>query len=654
MEIRLKLPVLFFVFLLFIENGHAQTPAAGCQYKKGVKEYLPRIDCPTDFNYLKGKSLTEKFGQVASVKIVYSIRNDQLYFINSSLYPFHYDFCSSVLNIPDELSLFNIKNYQTNPAREFILVNLNFYSWLGLYGIELMPEDDIGAKELSSLFQKISGRVYFGNKVRVLAMSPEMEKRFSAIPSMPMIRSTEVYQGRQFVSLNKGKAYGYLRKVKAQDISKTIIAKHDIVILDGLPNELPVVAGVMTVPFQTPLCHVSLLCQNRKTPNATYRAAWTDPAIEMLINKLVCYEVTADSFIIRKAGEAEAGAWWLKTESRKTIRLAIDTSFRQITGLEKLSFRNVSAIGGKAANFSELLKIRVDKKPIPLPEGSFAIPFYFYYQHLRENNIHKLLDSILSNSSLLNDPQQLNISLKRLRDAIKAAPVSKSLLDAIQSRLKTGGLTFDNYRFRSSTNAEDVKGFNGAGLYESKTGSLTDPDKPIEKAIKTVWASLWDERAFAERQYFKIDQRSVAMGILVHRAFGEELSNGVAVTKHLYRKNYPAYTFNAQVGEISVVTPPEGVNCDEGIIALGRASGSRKVTVEYISRSNLSKDKTVLTDAQVELLAKYLTAIKEHFYYKVEKGSGRDETGLLNFGMDVEFKIDAYTGKLYIKQARSL
>ncbi|HRG93376.1 MAG TPA: PEP/pyruvate-binding domain-containing protein, partial [Chitinophagaceae bacterium] len=187
-----------------------------------------------------------------------------------------------------------------------------------------------------------------------------------------------------------------------------------------------------------------------------------------------------------------------------------------------------------------------------------------------------------------------------------------------------------------------------------KTGSLTDPDKPIEKAIKTVWASLWDERAFAERQYFKIDQRSVAMGILVHRAFGEELSNGVAVTKHLYRKNYPAYTFNAQVGEISVVTPPEGVNCDEGIIALGRASGSRKVTVEYISRSNLSKDKTVLTDAQVELLAKYLTAIKEHFYYKVEKGSGRDETGLLNFGMDVEFKIDAYTGKLYIKQARSL
>jgi pyruvate, water dikinase len=654
MELKLKYLVLFFAFALLSAMGQSQPPATDCQYKKGVRDYLSRIDCPTDYNYLKGKSLTEKFGQVASVKIVYHIRTDKVYFINSTLYPFHYDFCSNVLHNPDELSLFNLKNYRTNPSRDYMLVNLNYYSWLDLYGLELMPEDDTETKELNSLFKKISALVYFGNKVRVLAMSPEMEKRFASIPSMPIIRSNDVYKGRQFVSLNKGKAYGYLKKVTVDEIGRTAISKHDIVILDGLPNQLPVVAGVLTVPFQTPLCHISLLCQNRKTPNATYRTAWSDPAIASLLNKLVCYEVTADSFTIRKASEVEAGAWWLKTESRKAIKLPIDTSIKKITGLQEMSFKNVPSIGGKAANFSELLKIRVDKKPIPLPEGSFAIPFYFYYQHLRENNIKKLVDSILANTSLLDDPQRLNSSLKKLRDAIKAAPVNKGLLEAISARIKMNGQGFENYRFRSSTNAEDVKGFNGAGLYESKTGSLTDPDKQIEKAIKTVWASLWDERAFAERQYFKIDQHSVAMGILVHRAFGEELSNGVAVTKHLYRKNYPAYTFNAQVGEISVVTPPDSVSCDEGIIGLGRATGSHKISVEYIGRSNLSKDKTVLTYAQVELLAKYLTAIKEHFYYKVDKSAGRDEIGLMNFGMDVEFKIDAFTGKLYIKQARSL
>lgn len=644
--------VLIIACLFLAIKGHAQPQAADCQYRQGVRDYLEKIGCPGDYQYLKGKSLTEKFGQVASVKIVYSIRTDKLYFINSSRYPFHYDFCSAVLNDPDELGVFNIKNYRTNPSRNYMLVNLNYYSWLDLYGLELMPEDDTNGKELSSLFKKLTARVFFGNKVRVLAMSPEMEKRFAAVPALPLIRSSEVYRGRQFVSLNKGKAYGFLRKVKADEVGKTTLSKHDIVILDGLPNELPVVAGVLTVPFQTPLCHISLLCQNRKTPNATYRNAWSDPAIAALVNQLVCYEVTADTFRIRKAGEAEAGAWWLQSESRKTIRLSVDTSRREITGLESMSFKNVTAIGGKAANFSELLKIRVDRKPIPLPEGSFAIPFYFYYQHLKENNIRKLLDSVLVLTP--DDPQRLHAALKKLRDAIREAPVNKALLQAVQERMKKTGQGYEHYRFRSSTNAEDVKGFNGAGLYESKTGSLTDPAKPIEKAIKTVWASLWDERAFAERQYFKIDQRSVAMGILVHRAFGDELSNGVAVTKHLYRKNYPAYTFNAQVGEISVVTPPEGVSCDEGIIGLGRATGSRKISVEYIGRSNLSKDKTVLTAAEVELLARYLTAIKEHFYYKVEKGRGHDEAGFMNFGMDVEFKVDAFTGKLYIKQARPL
>ena len=648
-----KVTALLLAGLLAAVMGFAQAQA-DCQYKQGVKDYLERIGCPADYQYLKGKSLTEKFGQVSSVKIVYDIRADKLYFMHSTRYPFHYDFCTAVLHNPDELSLFNMKNYRTNPAREYMLVNLNYYSWLGLYGLELMPEDDTDARELGKLFKKITERVSFSQQLRVLAMSPEMEKRLAALPSLPLIRSSEVYRGRQFISLNKGKAYGFLRMVKAEEIGKTTLSKHDIVVLDGLPNELPVVAGVLTVPFQTPLCHISLLCHNRQTPNATYRNAGTDPAIAALVNKLVCYEVTADTFFLRKAGEAEAGAWWLKNESRKTIRLAIDTSRRTITGLEGMSFKNVPAIGGKAANFAELLRIRVDRKPMPLPEGSFAIPFYFYYQHLKENNILPLLEAILGNTSLPDNPQQLRASLKKLRDAIREAPVNKALLEAIHARIRASGQGYTHYRFRSSTNAEDVKGFNGAGLYESKTGSLTDTARPIERAIKTVWASLWDERAFAERQYFKIDQRSVAMGILVHRAFGEELANGVAVTKHLYRPNYPAYTFNAQVGEISVVTPPDGVSCDEGIIGLGRATGSGRISVEYIGRSSLSKDKTVLTGAQVELLARYLTAIKEHFYYKVEKPAGRNRTSLLNYGMDVEFKIDAFTGKLYIKQARTL
>ena len=363
--------------------------------------------------------------------------------------------------------------------------------------------------------------------------------------------------------------------------------------------------------------------------------------------------------MIRSAGPAEATIFWKKTEDRKPIRLSVDTTRRQLMNMENLGFKNVSLVGGKAANFAELNKIKVDKKPLPIPEGAFAIPFYFYYQHLQQNNIIPMLDSVLYDPVVLSDPKKLDSKLKQIRTIIKEAPLNKEFLQAVLQRLQANrddpmAAGFVNYRFRSSTNAEDVKGFNGAGLYESKTGSLTDPTKPVEKAIKAVWASLWDERAFAERQYFKIDQHSVAMGILVHRAFGEELSNGVAITKHLYRDNYPAYTINVQVGEISVVTPPDSVTCDEAIISLGEVTGSKNAAIEYIGRSSLSKEKPVLTNEQIALLARYLTAIKEHFFYKVEKGNPRGVTDFWNYGLDIEFKIDAHSGNLYIKQARSL
>ncbi|MCX6318511.1 MAG: hypothetical protein NTW29_14560 [Bacteroidetes bacterium] len=642
------------VVLLFMLSACKAQQAPECEYRGGGADYLERIGCPQDFAYIQGKPLSERFGKAQSLKIVYSIAGNQLYFTNSGQFPFHFDFCVKVLNAPDNLELFNRLNYSDNPRREYILCNLNYYAPQDVYALELMAEDDLAANALFDLYKKIVAHTYFGSRIKILVNSPDMQARLAGIPQMPVIQADEIYKGRKFVSLNKGVSYGYLRKVDIKGIENTSLNKHDIVILNGLPNQLPVVAGVMSVPFQTPLCHISLLCINRGTPNATFRNAWTDPAIAQLENKLVYYEVTADTFIIRAANEKDASAYWQKADNRKPIVLSVDTSVKKLVDLSVIGFKEVKLVGGKAANFAELLKIKVDKKPLPLPEGSFAIPFYYYYQHLQQHHILPMLDSLFNNSALLSDSRATDAWLKKIRSAIKAAPLDKTLAQAVISRMQHNGLAYTNYRFRSSTNAEDVKGFNGAGLYESKTGSLDDADKPVEKAIKAVWASLWDERAFAEREFFHIDQHSVAMGILVHRGFGEELANGVAVTKHLYRKNYPAYTINVQKGEVSVVTPPDSVSCDEAIIGLGEVTGNKQVEVEYIGRSSLSPEATVLTNDQLKLLTRYLTAIKEHFFYRVDRSGPKDMISFWNYGMDVEFKIDKFTGNLYIKQARSL
>lgn len=161
------------------------------------------------------------------------------------------------------------------------------------------------------------------------------------------------------------------------------------------------------------------------------------------------------------------------------------------------------------------------------------------------------------------DLKSLQVKLDTIQRRILNYPIDTALTGQIQRWMIQHG--YSSFRFRSSTNAEDLDGFNGAGLYTSKTGILNHPKRTIEKAIKTVWASAWGFRPFMERDYFGIDQQSVAMGVLCHRNFEDELANGVVITKNLYRPNYRGFVINSQYGETSVVIPPDSAVCEQVI-----------------------------------------------------------------------------------------
>ncbi|MFI5205161.1 MAG: PEP/pyruvate-binding domain-containing protein, partial [Flavobacteriales bacterium] len=408
---------------------------------------------------------------------------------------------------------------------------------------------------------------------------------------------------------------------------------------------IPPVAGIVTNEFQTPLSHVNMLAQSRNLPDAALRGVWNNARWKKLEGTLVKLHVTNDSVWVESTNEI-----MLPNKKKQELKLSPDITENRLADVKYLRIRSIDAYGGKASNMGELHRIKL--KGMNLPEGAFGIPLYYYYRHARNCGSAKLVDSLLKDTSILNSREKTAAMLAVIRMQIRKFPVAKDLLDSITVRLKKYP-QYNYFRFRSSTNAEDIAGFNGAGLYDSYSASVTDTAKKIENAIRKTWASLWNQRAFEERTVYGINHRDVGMGVLVHRAFGTEAANGVAITANIYRSGYPSFIINSQHGEASVVSPEPGQQCEQLILNHKVLEITiDEISIDYISRSSLNNGDAVLTREQLFELARCLFAIKEHFYFRTRYG--RKFKGFLQFAMDVEFKIDSATGKLYIKQARPL
>lgn len=605
---------------------------------KGVNnynDYLYSIPDITTFQNYEGKPLNDTYNGVTSLKFLYEIESGKVMYINSTRYLYHYEFATYVLGYYKGLNTFNNEQYTQNPQRKYILGSVSHYLSSDIFTMEFFGADELDCDQIVLVYSKIASTCFFGENLRFFSNTHQWE----SCTSIPNIKPDELFLGQDYQALNLGTAYGYLKKIDWKEVSSNYLSRHDIALMNGIPNDVPVVAGIITTEFQTPLSHINILSKNRKTPNMALRSGWGDDLINSLVGKLVRLDVTSGYYGIREVGIQEAENFWKLHEPSAPATLSLDTLTSDLVNLASSGINSVKTIGGKASNFAELLKI----SNVLVPEGSFAIPFYYYEQHLKTHGLISFIRQTLEYPAFKQDASVRELKLEQIRDTIKHCTIDPSLLNMVKQKLSESG--FDAYRFRSSTNAEDVEGFNGAGLYDSFTGIPNDADKSIEKAIKKVWASLWNFRAFEEREYFKIDHFSVAMGILVHRSFPTEDANGVVITTNLYNNNIPAYTINSQFLEYSVVRPETNILPEQ--VLYYTISVPFKNRLEYINKSNLPDKPTelVLTEQEVIHLAEVCKSVEDHYNYQLYK----------NYPLDMEFKIDSsVTGsrKLYIKQVR--
>lgn len=608
------------------------------------QSYKSEINSYTDFAKLKGKPTVAKYCNIEAIKAVYDFKTNEVYFINSKYYKLHYYFCLRILKYNRSLNYFNLRNY-SDKKRRFGLVNINYFKEVDKYILEFNVVDNMNLKNMTECYKAFQKHFIKNKKLYVnLNNNSRLNIKSSFIEKeIPVLNPNNLFGFQKLQIINKGKGNGefILIKNKKELLSKKL--KNKIVLLTIDVLEMPICKAIITTSFQTPLSHISILAQNRGIPVLAYPNALKDSNLISLLGKNICLKITKTDFDTYLCKPKNKKRKYLK---KRTLKANLTN--RKLKNTSYIYLKDKKTYGSKVVNFCELK--RVKRKKYSTPEGGFGIPFYYYNQHVSDTKIKLKIDKLLADTSLLENRAKLAKELKILRKFIKKHPINKVLLAKISAKLDTSKNGV-RYRFRSSSNAEDIAGFNGAGLYTSKTGIVGDTAKTIELAIKKVWASVWTLRAFEERQYFNMNQKSVYMGILVHRSFPNDYMNGVAITKNLYRNYRAGFVLNNQIGEHKVVDNEKGNSSEQLISYFNSASNfyNQKDAVEYIATSNLNDFKPILTRKQIFELTQELEKIKRHFYHKFRG------TNYKKFALDIEYKLaDNLNGecKLYIKQVR--
>ncbi|MDA0810961.1 MAG: hypothetical protein O3C21_01000 [Verrucomicrobia bacterium] len=545
------------------------------------------------------------------------------------------------------LTPFNAETYFSNSQRKNVAGSLIAHdSYVGpdgragIYTMEFWPTDPVEFSFVEKAYHALTTAMPFVDSKVVYHPASETQRTIFNVEReqfeksyVRSISTQELFGNVTYTAMNMGVGYGLLRVANA---GETLTAR-DLVIFRSLPNDLTHVAGIITEIPQTPLSHVNLKAIQNNTPNAYIRDAETNPDIAPLIGKYVRYEVTADGYEIREATQEEVDAFLEDLRPKESQCPERDLSATSIAPLADLVLESSSAFGAKVANLAELRRML----PLEMTPDGFGVPFYFYDSFMQANGFYEMAETMIGAADFKADPAVREARLKEFRSKIKSGKAPQWMMDAVKA-LKDSFPPGTGIRCRSSTNNEDLKDFNGAGLYDSYTH---DPDEGhLIKSLRQVWAGMWTYRAFEERDFYRINHFAAAMGVLAHPNYADEQANGVAVTKNIVNPSWNGIYVNVQVGEDLVTNPEDESVPEEFLIAQLNPDDWSAYEIQYVRFSNrIPEGERVLTADQAKELALRLNTVQARFRTLYEAPAG--------FAMEVEFKITA-EGNLIIKQAR--
>jgi hypothetical protein len=644
----------------YCTNATPGEPNATCTEleSRSVMDHERRLLTPDDFHALaEGR---RSIG-IESVEFVIDMPSgDVVTFLNSKDWDLHYTFVREVIRDEPHLDRcdpaqhlafnqgwfqFSNEEYFRVDGRRYLLGTLVRYAGTELSTVEFAAGDVISADQMKRAFFAVLKNVSDPKAWTIRPQAPDQIQRLRTIEGqVPVVGPNAPFRDVTFQALTPAVGFGTLRFVPAAELRRVPLGKEDIVVTDQVPNDIPLIGGLVTEAFQTPLAHVNILSRGRRTPNMALRDARNDPRLTPHFGTLVRLEVGSTDFTIAPANRAEALEFW---DSRRPdgppLTPRLDTMTRGVLALEQRGLRDLPTIGGKAAQVAELLRVPFCAGPVSVPNRPFAIAMVHSLEHFEESGARALLDALLTDTDFLADPLVRERGLANIRRLIKTHPVDRALLTEVEHAIGERWVA-EPLRFRSSSNTEDLPGFSGAGLYSSEGLDVEDVDIGVEDAIREVWASLWLQRGFDEREYYGVDQHSVAMSVLVHPAYHSERVNGVAVSRDaLQPTRGDRFYINAQIGEALVTNPAPGIESDEITF-----DPYRPPYATYHSHSSFSPLEPVMTDNELAFLACNLAALNQYFRPRLDPNQENPW-----FAVDIEFKLMGPERALVIKQSRS-
>jgi len=328
-----------------------------------------------------------------------------------------------------------------------------------------------------------------------------------------------------------------------------------------------------------------------------------------------------------------------------------------ISWLQDLRIADVPQVGGKNASLGEMISGLAEEN-VPVP-GGFATTADAFRQFLSTNNLDQRINDTLDKLDV-EDVKALAETGKHIRQWVVDADFSSEFQNALRSAYQQLVAQYGedaSYAVRSSATAEDLPEASFAGQQETYL-NIKGFDSLL-RAIKEVYASLFNDRAIAYRVHQGFDHRQVALSAGIQKMVRSDLaSSGVMFTIDT-ESGFDDVVFITSAYGLGETVVQGTVNPDEFYVykpmlkknkhaILSRTLGSKAHRMQYTDstdqgQSTITIDVPVternvfsINDDDITRLAQMAVRIEEHY--------GRP--------MDIEWAKDGLDGQLYIVQAR--